>query len=417
MADKAKLTGRRFESGFGTRYKGVSLVSGARTPFGRISGSLSRVTATQLGTLAGRAALERAGIDPETVDQVIFANVHPTSVDAVYLPRHVALHCGLRQETPAKLVQRICGSGIETISSAADQICTNRAGAVLVGGADSTSLTPTVAFGGRDGYPFGASPGFRDLFLDALVDPYPGIPLAITAENLADEYELTREEVDVFAHRSQHLAAEASEKGLLKDEIVPIESGNGIRLGRRQKSFDVDEVLRTETTLEGLAKLSAVFKQDGVQTAGNSSALADGGTASVVASDEEIERQGLPVLGRVVSVGVCGVDPKVMGIGPVPSVEIALEMANLKIGDIDLWEINEAFGAQIVAVEKALRLDRARLNVNGGAIAFGHPLAATGGRLAMTLLFELRRQGLRFGVASACIGGGQGIAMVFEVTS
>jgi len=415
MADNAELTGRRFETGFGMQYQGVSLVAGARTPFGRISGTLSRITATQLGTLAGRASLERAKIDPETVDQVIFANVHPTSVDAVFLPRHVALHCGLREETPAMLVQRICGSGIETISAAADQICTERSRAVLVGGADSTSLTPTVAFGGRDGHAFGASPGFRDLFLDALVDSYPGIPLAITAENLAEQYDVTREEVDVYACRSQTQATHATASGFFQDEIVPIHAGNGIRLGRRQKSIEEDEVLRSNTTLEGLAGLKAVFKQDGVQTAGNSSALADGGTASVVASDKEIERQGLPTLGRVVSVGVCGVDPKVMGIGPVPAVEIALEMAGLKRDDIDRWEINEAFGAQIVAVEKALGLDREKLNVNGGAIAFGHPLAATGGRLCLTLLYELRRQGMRYGVASACIGGGQGIAMVLEV--
>jgi len=415
MADRAELTGRRFESGFGTRYQGVSVVAGARTPFGRISGTLSRVSATQLGIIAGSAALERAKIDPESIDQVIFSNVHPTSVDAVFLPRHIALHCGLRQETPAMLVQRICGSGIETISAAADNICTDRSSAVLVGGADSTSLTPTVAFGGRDGHAFGASPGFRDLFLDALVDSYAGIPLAITAENLAEEYALTREEVDAYACRSQTQAANASETGLLQDEIVPVQAGNGIRLGKRQKSFDADETLRAGTTVEGLTKLPAVFKKDGVQTAGNSSALADGGAAAVVAADTEIDRQGLSVLGRVVSVGVCGVDPKVMGIGPVPAVEIALEMAGLSKDDIDRWEINEAFGAQIVAVERALGLDRDKLNVNGGAIAFGHPLAATGGRLSLTLLYELRRQGLRYGVASACIGGGQGVAMVFEV--
>ncbi len=415
MEAKAALTGRRFESGFGTRYHGVSVVSGARTPFGKISGALSRITATQLGTIAGKAAIERAEIDPARIDQVIFANVHPTSVDAVYLPRHVGLKCGLNTTTPAKLVQRICGSGIETLSAAADQICTDRSRAVLVGGADSTSLTPTVSFGGRDGYAFGASPGFRDLFLDALVDSFPGIPLAITAENLAEEYSLSREEVDVFACRSQAEAARAAEGGLLSEEIAPIVSGDGIRLGRRQKRIDADEVLRPDTTLEGLSKLKAVFKQDGVQTAGNSSALADGGTASVIASDAEIKSQGLPGLGHIISVGVSGVAPEVMGIGPVPSIEIALEMAGLTIEDIDRWEINEAFGAQIVAVERALGLDREKLNVNGGAIAFGHPLAATGGRLCLTLLNELRRNDLRYGVASACIGGGQGIAMVLEV--
>ncbi|MFQ5571837.1 MAG: thiolase family protein [Rhodothermales bacterium] len=415
MAEGSSLSGRRYDNGFGTSYRGVSVVAGARTPFGRISGSLAGVNATQLGTVVGKAAIERAKIDPETIDQLVFANVHPSSVDAVFLPRHITLRCGLRRHTPAMLVQRICGSGIETIATAADQICTARARAVLVGGADSTSLTPTVSFGGRDGYRFGASPGFKDLFFEALTDSFAGIPLAITAENLAEEYALSREEVDVYAARSQHEAARATETGILQEEIVPVIAGNGIRLNGRKKEFIRDETLRSTTTLQGLAGLPPVFKKDGVQTAGNSSALADGAAALVVAGDEEIERQGLSSLGRVVSVGVCGVDPEVMGIGPVPAIHIALEMAGLTVADIDCWEINEAFGAQIVAVEKALDLDREKLNVNGGAIAFGHPLAATGGRLSLTLLHELRRSGLRYGVASACIGGGQGIAMVFEV--
>ncbi len=417
MAEKAHCSGKRFDNGFGAAYQNVSIVAGARTPLGKVCGTLGTVNCTELGTIAGRAALERAKIDPATIDQLVFANVHPSSTDAVFLPRHIALQCGLREETPASLVQRICGSGIETISAAADQICGDRARAVLVGGTDSTTLTPTVSFGGRLGYGFGSSPGFEDLFFSALTDTYVKIPLAITAENLAHQYKLSRQEVDEFACRSQTLACEAIESGAMAEEIVVVKAGAGIRLNARTKEFARDETPRPGTTLEALEKLKPVFKEGGVQTAGNSSALADGAAALVVASAEEIERQGLEALGRIVAIGVCGVDPKVMGIGPVPAICIALELAGLSVDDIERWEINEAFGAQIVAVERALVIDREKLNVQGGAIALGHPLAATGARLSLSVLHQLRRLGGGHGIASACIGGGQGIALVVEVVA
>lgn len=414
MSKNSSLTATRFPNGFGTLYEGIFVVGGARTALGKICGSLAKVNCTQLGFITGKAALERAKIELSTVDQVVFANAHPSSTDALFLPRHIALRCGLREETPALLVQRICGSGMQVIGTAADEIATSRARSVLIGGADSTTLTPTVAFGGRMGHDFGSNPPFRDLFLDALVDTYIGTPLGITAENLAVEFGISREETDKFAYESQKRASDAIRNGVFKEEIVSVKAGDGIKINSREKEFCIDETPRAETTLEGLAKLKPSFKENGVQTAGNSCALADGAASLVLASEEEVTRQGLKPLGRVVSVGVCGCDPKSMGIGPVPAAKIALQMAGLSVDKIDRWEINEAFGAQILAVMKALEIERGKLNVNGGAIAFGHPLACTGTRISLAVLHELRRSNLRYGVASACIGGGQGIAVVFE---
>ncbi|MBI4532325.1 MAG: thiolase family protein [Candidatus Melainabacteria bacterium] len=413
--EKVSARSQRFYNGYGTAYNGIVVVAGARTPLGRVNGALARLNCTQMMRIAGLAALERAGIDRQTIDQVVFANAHPSSVDALFLPRHVALGLGLRQETPALLVQRICGSGIQVTSTAADEIVAGRARALLIGGADSTTRTPTVAFGGRMGYDFGQSPGFKDLFFEALTDSYIGQPLGITGENLAHQYQLSRHEVDQFAYESHTRAYRAVESGVFAQEIVSVRADKQVRLNTREKEFCKDETPRPDTSLEALAKLRPSFKEDGVQTAGNSCALADGAACLVVASCEEVSHQKLTALGRVVSVGVCGVDPNVMGIGPVPASKIALEMAGLKVPDIGRWEINEAFGAQVLACQKALGIERDKLNVNGGAIAFGHPLAATGVRLVLTLLYELARAGERYGVASACIGGGQGIAMVLEV--
>jgi acetyl-CoA acetyltransferase family protein len=405
---------RRFSNGFGTLYEGIFAVDGARTPLGKINGSLGRMTSTQMGRIAARAALERSKIDPETIDQLIFANAHPSSVDALFLPRHIALSCNLRKEIPALLVQRICGSGIQVLSTAADEIAAGKARAVIAGGADSTTLTPTVSFGGRMGYDFGHSPSFKDLYFEALKDTFIGNPLGVTAENLAKQYKIGREQADQFAYESHTWARRAVDSGTFADETVAIESDKEIRLNCREKQFAKDETPRVDTSLEALEKLHPVFAKDGVQTAGNSCALADGAASLVVASATEIKNQKLAPLGRIVSVGVCGVDPHVMGIGPAPSAKIALEMAGLAVDDIDLWEINEAFAAQVIACQKELGIARERLNVNGGAIAFGHPLAATGSRLALTVLHELRRRRQKYAVASACIGGGQGIAMILE---
>lgn len=405
---------KRFTNGYGTAYNGIFAVAGARTPLGRIAGSLGRINCTQLGSIVAKAALERSKIDPESIDQLIFANAHPSSVDALFLPRHIALACGLREETPALLVQRICGSGIQVLASAADEIAGGRARNALVGGADSTTLTPTVSFSGRLGYDFGQGPSFKDLYFEALVDSRIGTPLGVTAENLAQKHNLKRDEVDKFAYESHTWARKAVDAGTFNDEIVAVKSDKHTRLNCREKEFGKDETPRQETSMEALSQLRPVFKDDGVQTAGNSCALADGAAALVIASQAEVESQKLAALGRIVSVGVCGVDPKVMGIGPVPSALIALEMAGLKVDDISRWEINEAFAAQVLACQKELGIRRERLNVNGGAIAFGHPLAATGSRLALTVLHELKRSGEKYGCVSACIGGGQGIAMVLE---
>ncbi len=415
--NKAAARSQRFDNGFGASYEGIFVVAGARTPLGRINGALGRVNCTSMGRIVGSAALERARIDRAVIDQLIFANAHPSSVDALFLPRHVALGCQLRPETPALLVQRICGSGVQVLATAADEIAAGRARAVLAGGADSTTLTPTVSFGGRMGYDFGQSPGFKDLYLEALTDSYIGSPLGITAENLAVQYKLTREQVDQFAYESHTSARRAVDAGIFADEIVSVVADKQVRLNIKEKEFSQDETPRATTSLEALSKLRPAFKEDGVQTAGNSCALADGAAALVIAGGEEISRQNLPVLGRIVSVGVCGVEASVMGIGPVPASEIALSMAGLKVEDIGRWEINEAFGAQVLACQKALGIEREKLNVNGGAIAFGHPLAATGSRLAITVLHELARSRQRYGIASACIGGGQGIAMVLEAVS
>jgi acetyl-CoA C-acetyltransferase len=405
---------KRFPNGYGTAYDGIWLVNGARTPLGKIKGALSNLNAKQLGVLAAKAALERSAVDLDTVDEVVFANAHPSSCDALFLPRHLALEVGLSTETPALLVQRICGSGVQVLASAADQIVSGRARVVLAGGADTTSRTPTVSFSTRMGFAFGSGPVFEDLFFKALIDSHIGSPLGVTGENLATKHNISRDEVDEFAYESHTRARKAVDEDLLKDEIVPVKSHKGVRLSGVSELVK-DETPRKETCREALANLKPVFREDGVQTAGNSCALADGAGAFVVAGDDEVNRQRLSPIGRIVSVGVCGVEPAEMGIGPAPASEIALEMAHLSRGDIDLWEINEAFAAQVLACQKVLQIDRERLNVRGGAIAFGHPLAATGVRLTLTILRELKRSKGRYGVASACIGGGQGIAIVVEV--
>lgn len=405
---------RRFSDGYGTAYNGIWLVGGARTPLGKIKGSLANLNAKQLAVIAGRSALERAKVDKETVDEVVFANAHPSSCDALFLPRHVALETGLRTGVQALLVQRICGSGIQVLSTAADEIVAGRARTVLAGGSDTTTRTPAVAFSARMGFEFGSGPVLEDLFFKALIDTHIGTPLGVTGENLAAKYKISRDEVDEFAYESHTRARKSVDENLLADEIVAVKSDREFRLNGARE-FALDETPRRETTMEGLSALKPVFKENGVQTAGNSCALADGAGAFVVAGDDEVKRQNLSPVGRIVSIGVSGVEPAEMGIGPAPASRIALELAGLSADDIDRWEINEAFGAQVLACQKELSIDRERLNVNGGAIAFGHPLAATGVRLTLAVLRQLRECRGRYGVASACIGGGQGIAMIVEV--
>jgi acetyl-CoA acetyltransferase family protein len=378
--------------------KEIVIVAGKRTPMGEYGGALRDLSALELGAVASRAAIEQSGFERGEFDHAIFGNALQTSGDALYGARHVALKAGLPIEVPALTVNRLCGSGIQSIISAAQLIQLDEASVVLAGGMESMSQAPHVIRGARWGLRLGQGK-LEDSLMVALLDTYCGCYMAATAETLARKYGITRENQDEFALRSQKLAAAAWEGGRFKDEITPVDK------------FERDDHMRPDTTIEVLAKLKPAFAKDGFVTAGNASGIVDGGAAVVVTT---ADRAKTPPLGRIVSWGIAGVQPEIMGIGPVPAVKIALEKAGLKLGDIDLVEINEAFAAQYLAVEKALELDRNRVNVNGGAIALGHPLGASGTRLTMTVLYELRRRKKKYGLAAACIGGGQGIAIIVE---
>jgi acetyl-CoA acyltransferase 2 len=387
--------------------KDIFVVEGARTPFGSFGGSFKDTTAIDLGVAAAQGALNRAGFSPSDVQQIFFGNVIQTSADAIYLARHVGLKSGIPQEVPALTLNRLCGSGLQAMVSGAQAMQLDEGDVVLAGGAENMSQAPYVVRGARWGLRMGNT-GFEDYLWEALTDPYCGCDMANTAENLAVQYGISRAETDAYALRSQQTAREAQDRCYLSAEIAPVE----MHTKKSTIVIERDEHLRPDTTLEGLAKLRPVFRQDGVVTAGTASGIVDGAAAVVLATKDGLA--GRPALGRIVSWGIVGVDPSIMGIGPARAIPLALQRAGLTIDDIDLFEINEAFAAQYLAVERELELEQDKVNVNGGAIAIGHPLGATGARLSLTLLYELRRRGSRFGVASACIGGGQGIAVVFE---
>ncbi|HYN15948.1 MAG TPA: acetyl-CoA C-acetyltransferase [Terriglobales bacterium] len=390
----------------------IAIVSGARTPMGRYCGALRDFTAMELGAVAGREAIRRSGVDPKEFDHCVIGNAQQTSGDALYGARHVALRAGLPIETPALTVNRLCGSGMQAIVSAAQMIMLGEARTVLAGGMESMSQAPHVVRGMRWGVGLGEGK-LEDSLMVALLDSYCGLYMANTAELYGEQQGITREMQDEFALRSQRLAGEAQKACRLQEEItpVPLKNRKGEPTG---EMFEKDDHLRPETTMEGLAKLKPAFGKNGTVTAGNASGIVDGGAAVVVMSLEDAQKRGLKPLGRIVSWGIAGVDPKLMGRGPVPASRIALEKAGLKLDAIDLIEVNEAFAAQYLAVEKELGLDREKVNVNGGAIALGHPLGATGTRLAITLLYELQRRKKKYGLATACIGGGQGIAVIVE---
>jgi len=409
---------------FAVKYEDIFILGGARTPFGKFCGTLGTISPTDLGIIASREAIQRSGVQPDDIDHVVFANIIQAGFDAIYLPRHIGLYCGIPQHVPAMLVQRICGSGFESIISAAEQITLGKARTVLAGGAENMTLSPTSSFGNRLGYRLGQLK-FGDMLWEGLMDPAVKCTMGQTAENLARKYFISREEVDDYAFRSHSLASQKTQDGTLKEEMTPVASGENVLEGLEKRVYrttpkkavlDRDENVR-ETSREDLARLRPTFAADGVQTAGNSSGIVDGAATVVVASGAFISQANLEPLARVVASASAGVDPVYMGIGPAPSIRAVLEVAGLTMEDIALFEINEAFGAQIVAVEKELGIARDRLNVNGGAIAIGHPLAATGTRLTHTLALELRRRNARYGVASACIGGGQGTAILIENTS
>ena len=390
----------------------IAIVSGARTPFGRYCGKLKDFTAQELGAVAGKGAIERAGIDAKEFDHVVFGNAQQTSGDALYGARHVGLRAGLPIETPALTVNRLCGSGMQSIVNAAQMIQLDEAKIVLAGGMEAMSQAP-FTIRGRDGFTLAPGGKMEDSLMVALLDSYCGLYMANTAELYGEQQGITRQAHDELALRSQQKADAAYKQGRIQEELVPVP----LRNGKGEATGEVlneDDHRRPQTTMEGLAKLKAAFGKNGTVTAGNASGIVDGAAAVVVMSLEEVRKRNMEPLGRIVSWGVAGVEPKVMGRGPVPATKVALQKAGLSLDYIDLIEVNEAFAAQYLAVEKELGLDREKVNVNGGAIALGHPLGATGTRLVITLLYELRRRKKKYGLATACIGGGQGIAMIVE---
>ncbi|RPI19294.1 MAG: thiolase family protein [Ignavibacteriae bacterium] len=409
------------EKGIGILYDGVYFVNGARTPFGKFCGTLAKVSPTDLGIYASKAAFKNSALTPEEIDQVIVANIGQACTDAYFLARHISLFSGVPITVPAMMVQRICASGLETINSAAEQITLGKAEKVLCCGTENMSLAPTVSYGNRMGYGLGKIE-FKDMLWEALDDTACGYPMGETAENLAKKYSITRREIDEFAKQSHDRAAEAVQKGFYCDEISPVSSEvfsvdglkqRKVNLPKNVTAFNSDENIR-QTTVEALGRLPSAFIKDGVQTAGNSSGIVDGAAAGIVASTKAVEEYGLKPLSKIIGVASCGVDPKYMGIGPVPAIEILLELTGLNLDEIDLFEINEAFGAQYIACEKELNLDRNKVNVNGGAIAIGHPLGATGIRQVLTLSRELINRKVKYGIATACVGGGQGTAVLIE---
>ncbi|MCH7682623.1 MAG: acetyl-CoA C-acetyltransferase [Gemmatimonadetes bacterium] len=392
--------------------KDVVFLSGVRTGYGDFGGVLRNLSATQLGVVAAKHAVDRSGVQPEAIDHVVFGNAQQTSADAIYLARHIGLQAGLPIETPAVTVNRLCGSGFEAIIQGAQQILLDESSVVLAGGAESMSQAPHVVRGARWGLRLGPTAQFEDSLWESLSDPQCGFSMAETAENLADKYKLDRTAVDEVALRSQQRAAKAWEDCVFENEVVPVPIKN--RKTKEMEDWRGDEHMRPDTTLEVLGKLPSYFKKDGVVTAGNASGICDGAAATIIAGEDFAADHGLKPLGRLVAWAVVGVEPKYMGIGPAPASRKALEKAGLALDDMDLIEVNEAFAAQYLAVERELGLDPEKTNVHGGAIAIGHPLASTGARITVHLLHALRLAGKKYGLGTACIGGGQGAAVIVE---
>jgi acetyl-CoA acyltransferase 2 len=388
----------------------VVIVDGARTAFGALNGGLKGVTATELGVAAASEALRRSNVDPQAIDHVIFGNVVQTCKDAPYLARHIGLSLGIPTEVPGLVVNRLCASGLEAAVVAAQELLLGESTMVLVGGTENMTQCPHVVRGGRDGFRLGSAE-LEDYVLVALTDQWNGLIMGLTAEKLAEMYSISRKEQDEFAFRSHSLAAEARENGRFSQEIVGVETRD-----RRGGTVvvDRDEHIRADATLKSLGQLAPVFKKDGTVTAGNSCGINDGAAALVVTTARRSEKLGLRPLGRLVSWASVGVDPDIMGIGPVDATRKALKRAGLKLEDMELIELNEAFAAQYLACERELGLDRDKVNVHGGAIALGHPVGASGTRLVLTLLYEMRERGARYGLATLCVGGGMGIAAVLE---
>jgi len=390
----------------------IVILDGARTPMAEYNGVFSGISAIDLGVVAAKEALARSGTDPAEVDHVIFGNALQTSGDAIYGARHVGLKSGVPKEVPALTVNRLCGSGFESIVQGAHRILLGEATTVLAGGMENMSQAPHVIRGARRGLKLGQGQ-LEDSLMVALLDSWSGLYMAQTSDRVAAKYGISRQEQDEYALSSQRRAAAAWESCRLSEEVVPVE----VQSGRKTVLVERDDHMRPDTTLEALAKLPPSFGKDGQVTAGNASGIVDGAAAVVVTTAENAKSRGRKPLARLVSWAVVGCEPELMGIGPAPAARAALARAGLAKEDISLWEINEAFAGQILGVIRELGLDLEKLNVNGGAIALGHPLAATGTRLTLTLARELKRRGERYGVAGACIGGGQGIAVVLEAAA
>lgn len=409
------------EKGIGILFDDIYLVNGMRTPFGRYCGTLSHVSPTDLGIFASRAALEKSGIASSDISQVIVANIGQSSCDSYFIPRHIGLFAGVPESVPALMVQRICGSGFEVLVTAAEQISLGKGRAVLCTGTENMSLAPTVSFGNRMGYSLG-KPQFWDMLWEALDDTAAGYPMGYTAENVAKKYDITRKDADEFASLSFERALAATTRGFFLEEIAPVSNrvfeAPGLKprklvLPRSKPLLDCDEHVRP-TTQEALAKLPPVFSEVGVLTAGNSSGIVDGAASAIVASGDMVRSGNYAVLAKIVAAATSAIDPKFMGLAPVPAIRLLLELTGLNKDQIGLFEINEAFSAQLIGCERELQLDRGRLNVNGGAIAIGHPLAASGTRISLCISRELRARKLKYGIATACIGGGQATAILFE---
>lgn len=388
----------------------VYIVEGARTAFTAFGGSFAAVDAVELGTQTAIEALKRANVQPEQVDHVVYGGVIASNVNAAYLARHIGLKAGVPKEVPALTLNRLCGSGMQSIVTAAQNILLGEADIVLAGGAENMSQSPYSNFEQRFN---GAKMGnlqFIDMLQATLTDQYTGTGMGMTAEKLAEIYDISRDEQDAFAVQSHLRAAQAREAGRFKEEIIPV----AVKTRKGEISIEVDEHIKETSTVEGLSKLRPAFKKEGSVTAGNASGINDGAASVIVASEKAVQENNLRPIARIVSWGVAGVDPAIMGIGPVPAIKQALERANLNLDDMDLVEVNEAFAAQYLAVEKELGLNREITNVNGGAIALGHPVGASGTRIVLASSYELKRRGGKYAVASLCIGGGQGIALILE---
>ncbi|XP_036274842.1 3-ketoacyl-CoA thiolase, mitochondrial isoform X1 [Pipistrellus kuhlii] len=390
--------------------RGVFIVAAKRTPFGAYGGLLKDFTATDLTEFAARAALAAGKVPPETIDSVIVGNVMQSSVDAAYLARHVGLRVGVPIETPALTLNRLCGSGFQSVMSGCQEICDKAAEVVLCGGTESMSQAPYCARNIRFGTKLGADLKLEDTLWAGLTDQHVKLPMGITAENLASKHNISREDCDKYALQSQQRWKAANDAGYFNTEMVPIE----VKTRKGKQTMQVDEHARPQTTLEQLNKLPPVFKKDGTVTAGNASGVSDGAGVVIIASEDAVKKHNFTPLARVVGYFVSGCDPSIMGIGPVSAITGALKRTGLSLKDMDMVEVNEAFASQYLAVERSLGLDPSKTNMNGGAIALGHPLGASGSRITAHLVHELRRRGKKYGVGSACIGGGQGIAVIVE---